>query len=576
MNVVKKNIVRRFSHYEQVVAKVADFAKKHITKDLVVWIFFLSYLFIGSLVFDDYGISMDEPIQRKHGIVSFEYVNNKLGHIFPVEHVYNQDVQYYDHRDYGVIFQMGAYFIERLLGLGDSRDIFLLRHAMVFLLFWCSTVFFYRTLEYHFKDWKIALLGAAFLILSPRIFANAFYNPKDIPLLSWCIISTYTLLKFLDFKNVKYGLLHGFVCAMAINTRIVGVYIPAITIGFLMLDWLKEDSRKAKQKKYLRALTLFTLPCIAFTILFWPYLWTDPISHFLYSFKAMSHFRWYNGIFFMGNFVYPNNLPWYYIPVWIGISTPILYLLLFAMGLGFVVANVFSKKLKLYTNRYERNNLIFLCLFLLPLLSVILLKSTLYNGWRHLYFIYPPLIAISIYGFKIVSVVFANKISRWSPIPLANAIFVIGIGCYMCKMGYDTIKMHPFQQVYFNEIMASNAGKYFDLDYYGTSFKQGLEKLLVTAEDNKIKVAYANFNGMNNTYILPYDLRSRIKETEVDSADFFITNYHLNLQSKAEIMKQQFPYDQRLIDKIEVNQNDIIGIYMLNPENYLKGGVSKK
>lgn len=543
--------------------------------EFVVWSFLLGYLVVGYLIYDDYGVSMDEPIQRKHGMVSLEYVNRQLGEPFNIPNTYNIDVQYYDHKDYGVIFQMGCYSLELLLGIKDSRDIFLLRHALVFLLFWISVVYFYKLLKYHFKDWKLALLGATFLILCPRIFANAFYNPKDIPLLSWCIISSYTFLKFLDYKNFKYAVLHGFACAMAINTRIVGVYIPVLTIGFLILSWLKTLNRKAQLKESLRALTLFILLCVAFTVLFWPYLWSDPLANFIYTFKSMSHFRWYNGIFFMGHFVYPDNLPWYYIPVWVGISTPLLYLILFLTGIVFIGQRLSKNQLKLYVTPQERNQLIFLSLFLIPLLSVIFLKSTLYNGWRHLYFIYPPLILIAICGVQ-EAVNLEKKIKKIHLIDLLRPVSYVILLTFTGKVAYDMIRVHPFQNVYFNEVTANKEGKYFDLDYYGLGFRQGLEKLLTAVGDDEIKVAYSSFGGMNNEYILPYIQRNRVREISLDSADFFVTNYHLNLRSREQIVEKKFPYDQTIIGSIEVAQNDIIGIYMLNPENYLKGGVNKE
>ncbi len=441
-----KNAFRYLSHLEPDTASmISGFKKKFGTRDLIVWIFFLIYLFIGSQIFDDYGVSMDEPIQRKHGIVSFEYVNNIFGHAFPVKHVYNLDIKYYDHRDYGVIFQMVAYFAELSLGLNNSRDVFLLRHFMVFILFWISTIFFFRIIEYHTYNWKLALLGTLFLILSPRIFANSFYNPKDIPLLSWCIISAYTLFRYLDSKSMKYIILHAFACAMAVSTRIVAIYIPAITVGFMMLEWLKNGKRLEVLKSYLTSSMLFILFFAAFTIFLWPFLWSDPMHHFLYSFTSMSHFRWRNSIFFMGDFVYPDNLPWYYIPGWIAISTPILYLVTFLLGMWFVTITIIKNKLVLYSNKYERNNLVFLCLFLLPLLAVIILNSTLYNGWRHLYFIYPPLIVISIVGLKAVTNAIWNKISNKNWLIMCKAIVTSILLFGMSKVVSDIITMHPLQ-----------------------------------------------------------------------------------------------------------------------------------
>ena len=127
-----------------------------------VSIFFLLILIFGFLIVEDYGISMDEPIERKHGIVAFDYVNEKLG-LFPsIPKGTEINLVNYDHRDYGLIFQFSAYSLELLFNIDNSRDVFLLRHFLVFLLFWVSLIFFHKIIEMRFKDWKIGLLGVVF------------------------------------------------------------------------------------------------------------------------------------------------------------------------------------------------------------------------------------------------------------------------------------------------------------------------------------------------------------------------------------------------------------------------------
>ena len=81
-----------------------------------------------------------------------------------------------------------------------------------------------------FNNWKISLLGCLFINLSPRIFAHSFYNSKDIILLCFFIISTYTLIKLLKNKTTKFAILHALSSAALINIRLVGLYIPIITL----------------------------------------------------------------------------------------------------------------------------------------------------------------------------------------------------------------------------------------------------------------------------------------------------------------------------------------------------------
>ena len=46
---------------------------------------------------------------------------------------------------------------------------------------------------------------------------------------------------------------------------------------------------------------------------------------------------------------------------------------------------------------------------LIPILAVIMLNSTLYNGWRHMYFIYPGIIIITLLGVDLLIKNIKNK-----------------------------------------------------------------------------------------------------------------------------------------------------------------------
>ena len=88
--------------------------------------------------------------------------------------------------------------------------------------------------------------------------------------------------------------------------------------------------------------------------------------------------------FILGNYVSRFDLPWYYIPLWIGVTTPLSFILFFFIGIWENRQHLFKK--------LTENTLIDIFMaggFLVPFFSVIFFGSTLYGGWRHLFFIYP-------------------------------------------------------------------------------------------------------------------------------------------------------------------------------------------
>ena len=49
----------------------------------------------------------------------------------------------------------------------------------------------------------MAFIGTTFLLLSPRIFADSFYNNKDIIFLSFFIINIYTAINFFEKQKIQ-------------------------------------------------------------------------------------------------------------------------------------------------------------------------------------------------------------------------------------------------------------------------------------------------------------------------------------------------------------------------------------
>ena len=101
---------------------------------------------------------------------------------------------------------------------------------------------------------------------------------------------------------------------------------------------------------------------------------------------------WHLTHWFPSTLVAGQHLPWHYIPVWMVITLPTLYSILIINGLIITIRQVFKPN-SLHLNKSNfLYDFYFLALGLVPLLIIIIIKSTLYGGWRHLYFIYPPLV----------------------------------------------------------------------------------------------------------------------------------------------------------------------------------------
>ena len=195
---------------------------------LAAALLFVVYLAVGVSIYSDYGISSDEISQRNFGLHSWEYMASGDLSSPPARHDW----------DHGPALQIFLVAVEKVMHLEDTREIFLMRHLVNFLVFFAAVWFFYLLCKYHFGDRKIAILGALFLIVSPRIFAHSFYNPKDLPFLSFFVISMYTLIRLSDRRDYRSAAAHAIACAFLIDIRITGVVMVAITFFSLGGEWI--------------------------------------------------------------------------------------------------------------------------------------------------------------------------------------------------------------------------------------------------------------------------------------------------------------------------------------------------
>ncbi|HVF81149.1 MAG TPA: hypothetical protein VM884_04425, partial [Flavisolibacter sp.] len=164
-------------------------------KKPLLFFFFSVILLVGISIHRDYGVSADEGISRYNAIVTAKYVIGLFKPDFgKADSTYTHISSLYQwkDKDYGVAFELPVWTLEKLLRLEDVRDIHVLHHLCIFLVFWVSILFFYLLVKERYQSWKMGLLGAALLVLSPRIFADAFYNSKDLVFMSFFIIGIYT------------------------------------------------------------------------------------------------------------------------------------------------------------------------------------------------------------------------------------------------------------------------------------------------------------------------------------------------------------------------------------------------
>ena len=524
---------------------------------IIVIIFFIGYLFTGLILFNDYGLSWDEIIQRDIGIMNYKYITEGDQKLIGDPDKYH-----------GPFFELLLFTLE--IGLNglrggdaylDSRTVYFLRHLVTFVMFYISVFFFYLLCKHRFNSWKVGLLGSLFLILSPRIFAHSFYNPKDLPFLSMFIISIYTLVKFLEKKSVLRASMHALACAILIDIRMMGILVPLFTLFFTAIDLFEPKRSPIEKKKSIPGLLSYLFLLVSFIILFWPILWEGPVYHFIEAFKDSSRHPWIEDVLYLGQYINATNIPWHYTPVWMTITTPPLYLGTFFIGLISSFSSMIKNPITSTLIHPMRQDFIFLSWLFLPLFVVIVLNSVLYDGYRHMFFIYPALLMISLRGLTSVFE-FCKRKLKGQLLKRINMTLMIIILFGLFPTTLFMVKNHPFQNVYFNRLAGKDMKSVknnFELDYWGLSYRKALEYILNNDDSDIVAIYPAQLAGIFTRDILKAEHKYRLKcVRNTGEAKYFVSNFRWH--------KEEYPYEDEFFS-IRIRGTRIIVVYRLEEKN---------
>jgi len=320
-----------------------------------------------------------------------------------------------------------------------------------------------------------AVLVLLFYFIWLSIIASKGDTPKTMAISQTKQAYRLTAKDFPFFFCFPKLILAGILLGITISIRVLGPLPGMIVILYLAITL---------RQKSIPAIVAYLFYAALAGYLTWPYLWTAPIAHFTESVGLMSNFPWPGRVLFNGHYYTASNLPISYLPVLINIQ--LTETLLFLIYFGFIVLiwSILSKHIKL-------DLLLFIALgAVLPLTGLIVFRASMYDNFRQILFITPPLILLAGPALDI----FFSALNRSSiRLLLLLALILPGI--------YAIVHLHPYEYIYYNTFIGGihNADGNFELDYWRTSLRDltlGLNKI---ATPNSKIVATGSLGN-----ILPY------------------------------------------------------------------------
>lgn len=347
---------------------------------------------------------------------------------------------------------------------------YVLRHAVNATFGWVGVLYCGRLAGRLFGPWS-GVLALVLLALSPRYFADAMNNPKDLPFAAATVVALYyisTASTRWPYVSLSTGIKIAIAIALALNIR-VGALLYLGYFGLLVGTLLIADSWRHREFSSwcianvgIRVVLVVVATLVLGTI-FWPWAGGAPFTRPFIALLGAANYPWDGLVLFRGLEYPATELPWYYAPWWLLISTPPVVIA------GVVLSCVvFSRQ-----DVLQRAGV--WVVVLLPLVAGIVMRSTLYDGIRHLLFIYPPLVVIAANGW---TAVIQPARPRWLRRAAASGL-AIGLASVLA---FD-LRSHPNQGVYFNGVVGGPRGafQHYDMDYWGNCVLQGVEWAAQTA-----------------------------------------------------------------------------------------------
>lgn len=388
---------------------------------------------------------------------------------------------------------------------------------------WCWVVFtlgafaLYAVLRHLQLERLPALLGPLLLLLTPQFFAHGHFNNKDIALFALALCVLWQALRLMERPTFPRGLLFACAGAFAANTKLAGLAVWGLCALFVLICQLVKRNMRPR----VWAVAGVTLASFfGIYALITPALWADPAAFLEYGvINALSFQRWENVMLFRGAVfsLDRQSLPFYYLPYMILATTPIWLIVVIAQGA--VRAIPAALRRRAWADEGMKYLLVLL-LFALPIAVAVLTRTHVYNGWRHFYFVYGPMLVLAAWG--------ADRLMRALKKKWARRACAALLAVCMLLTGAGIVAEHPYQYAYYQPVVQLRGTDFNELDYWNISVRNALVQLAQEQEGEIVIMAgdiMAGYGLKKSLYAMDDGLSSRFRRVEkAEEAQYVLVN----------------------------------------------------
>ena len=244
---------------------------------------------------------------------------------------------------------------------------------------------------------------------------------------------------------------------ITISIRLIAVLAGAIISGVFL--W------KERKRAFL-SLIMYWISALVVSYITWPAIWGNPFILLIDRIIRTTGFTSFR-VLYRGTEYLSESLPWHYVPTLLGIQLTIPAVILALVGVVVLLIKGWKRAAQL--------QVIFLlgAWIIIPVFAASASFIPIYDNFRHLLFILPPIILLAGVGLDSVLEKIQFLPSKALLVVLLLLPGILGV-----------IRLHPYEYIYYNEIVGGVNGAVgeFPLDYWCTSHREAMAYINANAQ----------------------------------------------------------------------------------------------
>ena len=411
---------------------------------------------VAIAVLRDYGISNDEEVQHRYGELILAYYASGFA-----------DVSLFSYKNlylYGGLFDIIAALLAKVLPF----DLYLVRHFLSASIGLAGIAATWATARLVAGP-RAGLVALVSLAVCGPYFGGMFNHTKDVPFAAAMMGSIYFLLclaRNLPKPERRHLVGFGLMFGAATGLRAMGLLLVGYVFILIVVSAMASPSRSKDPKALARfcgVSLLHLAPALllgyAIMLLAWPWASLSPLNP-LRAIFSFAHFHYEIRTIAAGEIYRMADVPWWYVPLYIVIKTPIIVLLGAALAFGIILAPRWSTASDVCARRKsEVGFLIFVAVF--PVFCEAISEGPAFTGMRHFIFVLPVLAVLAGIGFDaLLNLLRARRLLQYSFATLLIVAFSHNVGALA--------SLHPYEYLYYNQFVGGLEGaqRRFVMDYW--------------------------------------------------------------------------------------------------------------